>query len=148
MAAAIALFLFGGMTAMLSLQLPIGNLRVPGSGFFPFALGMVLMALAAAQAMQVRLTQPLAAAEPKAASGDATRQVVLFMLAVALATALLKPIGYAPVCFLLMLALLRILGMRQWHVAGPIALLSAAAAHVVFVTWLQIPLPLAGRFGF
>lgn len=51
MTAAIVLFLFGVLTAVLSLQLPIGNLRAPGSGFFPFALGLALMGLAAAQFM-------------------------------------------------------------------------------------------------
>jgi uncharacterized membrane protein len=70
------------------------------------------------------------------------------MGAVVLATALLKPLGYAPVAFLLMLALLQTLGVRKWHVSGLIALFSAAASHVVFVMWLNIPLPAAGWLGF
>lgn len=145
MTAAIALFLFGVLTAVLSLQLPLGNLRMPGSGLFPFALGLALMALAVFQAVQIRLAMPKAA--PAAESRGATRRVTLFMGAVALATALLKPLGYVPVSFLLMLALLRSLGVR-WQVAGLMALLSAAAAQVVFVVWLKIPLPAAGWFGF
>jgi uncharacterized membrane protein len=146
MTAAIALFLFGVLTAALSLQLPIGNLRAPGSGFFPFALGLVLMALAAGQAIQLLLAKPKPA--PAAEGSGATRRVALFMGAVVLATALLKPLGYAPVAFLLMLALLQTLGVRKWHVSGLIALLSAAASHVVFVVWLKIPLPAAGWLGF
>jgi uncharacterized membrane protein len=146
MTAAIALFLFGVLTAVLSLQLPIGNLRAPGSGFFPFALGLALMALAVGQAVQIRLAKPKSVS-PAADSG-ATRRVALFMGAVVLATALLKPLGYAPVAFLLMLALLQTLGVRKWHVSGLIALFSAAASHVVFVMWLNIPLPAAGWLGF
>lgn len=145
MTAAIALFLFGGVTVALSLQLPFGSLRMPGSGLFPFALGLALMALAAFQAVQIRLAMPKSA--PAAESRGATRRVALFMGAVALATALLKTLGYAPVAFLLMLALLRVLGVR-WQTAGLIALISAAASHVVFVVWLKIPLPAAGWPGF
>ena len=40
MTAAISLFVFGAITAALSLQLPLGTLRMPGSGFFPLALGL------------------------------------------------------------------------------------------------------------
>lgn len=147
MIAAIALFLFGGVTAVLSLQLPLGNLRAPGSGFFPFALGLALMALAASQAVQLHLARPKSAAA-KGEGRGAVLRVSAFMGAVAVATALLKPLGYAPVCFLLMLSLLWTLGLRKWHVAGLIALVSAAAAQVIFVLWLQIPLPQAGLFGF
>lgn len=46
MAAGLALLLFGAVTALLSLQLPIGTLRGPGSGLFPLALGLILMGLA------------------------------------------------------------------------------------------------------
>jgi len=83
-------------------------------------------ALAVVQAAQIRLAKPKAAA-PAGDGGGATRRVALFMGAVALATALLKPLGYAPVAFLLMLALLRVLGVR-WQAAGLIALISAAAS--------------------
>jgi len=145
MAAAIALFLFGALTTAFSLQLPLGSLRMPGSGLFPFALGLALMALAALQAAQIRVEKAKATAAGE--DGGTTRRVALFMGAVALATALLRPLGFAPVCFLLMLALLRILGVR-WRAAALIALASAAVSQVVFVTWLKIPLPTAGWLGF
>jgi hypothetical protein len=148
MTAAIALFVFGAVTAALSLQLPLGTPRAPGTGLFPLALGVMLMGLAAVQAVRLHLARPkleppatgtAAALAPK--RDGATQRVVLFMGAVVVATALLQTIGYALVSFLLMLALLWVLGVRKWHVAGVIALASAVTCYFVFVKWLKIPLP-------
>jgi hypothetical protein len=142
--AAISLFAFGAITAALSLQYPLGTLRMPGSGFFPLVLGLALMGLAAGHGVRLHLARRAAAAPaaPAAAPADgAMPRVVLFMGAVAAATALLVPLGYALVSFLLMLALLWVLGLRRWHVCGLIALGSAAASYLVFVQWLKIPLP-------
>jgi hypothetical protein len=143
MPAAIALFLFGAVTAVLSLELRLGTLRAPDSGFFPFGLGVLLMALAAGHAVRLRMAAPTteAPAAPAAAGGGSTRRVLTFMGAGAAATALLEPLGYAIVSFLLMVALLWTLGVRRWAVCGLIALASAAASWLVFVQWLEIPLP-------
>jgi len=143
MAAAVALLLFGGITALLSLQLPVGSLRGPGSGFFPLALGLTLMALAGAHILQLHYAPSTPATEPEAPRGPAgsTGRVVRFVGVVAIATALLEPLGYPLVSFLLMLALLQGLGIRRWHVSGLIALLTAGASYLLFVQWLKIPLP-------
>ena len=151
MTSAIALFAFGLITAALSLQLPIGTVRAPDSGLFPLALGLLLMGLAAGHGAQLYLARPKAApgAPPAAKPGDggATQRVVLFMGAVVAATVLLVPLGYLLTSFLMMLALLWVLGLRRWHVAGLIAVLSAVACQLIFVRWLKIPLP-AGVLGF
>ena len=148
MGAAISLFVFGAITAALSLQLPLGAPRMPGSGFFPLVLGLALMALAAGHGVQLYLARPKAAAPEAptapapAPEGDgATRRVVLFVAGVIAAVALLQPLGYALSSFLLMLVLLQILGIRHWYASVAIALASAAVCYVVFVHWLKIPLP-------
>lgn len=152
MTAAIALFVFGAVTAALSLQLPLGTPRMPGTGLFPLALGVMLMGLAATQAVRLYLArpkpvQPAPAAAPAPERDGATQRVMLFMGAVVVATALLSTLGYALTSFLLMLALLWVLGVRKPHVAGAIALGSAVVCYFVFVQWLKIPLP-AGVLGF
>ncbi len=155
MTAAIALFAFGAVTTLLSLMLHLGTLRAPDSGFFPLVLGVLLMVLAAIHGVQLHLAKapappaapaPPVAPAPPAAEGS-TLKVVLFVGAVALATALFDTLGYTLVSFLLMLGLLQVLGVRKWYVSGGIALVSAAAAQVVFVHWLKIPLP-AGWLSF
>jgi putative tricarboxylic transport membrane protein len=149
MTAAIAWFVFGAITVALSLQYPIGSLWAPGSGLYPLVLGLMLMGLAAAHAVRVGLEQPKPAVTPGAPSwrlDDATRRVLLFMGVVALCTALLQAIGYVASGLLLMLGLLRVFAVR-WGAAALIAAFSAAAAHVLFVRWLDIPMP-AGPLGF
>jgi hypothetical protein len=154
MTAAIAWFVFGAITAALSLQYPLGTLRAPGSGFFPLALGLMLMGLAAAHAVKLRLERPKPAPPkpaiaPEAAAGqraDARRRVLLFVGVMALATALLQPIGYVASSFLLMLGLLKVLGVR-WAVAVAVATGTAIASYFVFVRWLSIPMP-PGPLGF
>ena len=147
MAAAISLFVFGAITAALSLQLPLGALRTPGTGFFPLALGLALMALAAGHGVQLYRARPKAAvpetpAVPAVPEGDgATRRVALFVAGMIAAVALLQPLGYVLSSFLLMLVLLQILGIRRWYTSAAISLISAAACYVVFVRGLKIPLP-------
>jgi len=139
--ASILVFLFGGITMLLSLQLPLGTLRMPGSGLFPLGLGLILMGLAACQMLQPRLR---AAASAKSGGGTAdgsAHRVLVFMGIMALATALLDLLGFPLVAFLLMLALLQLLGVRRWRDSALIALLTAGASYILFVRWLQIPLP-------
>jgi hypothetical protein len=164
MSAAISLLLLGAVAVVLSLRLPVGTLRAPDSGFFPLVLGTLLVALAAAQGLQLwRARRPArveaaggagapAAAEAAEAAqapgrdAGATGRVLAFLGVMAASTALLGPAGYVTASFLLMLGLLRVLGVR-WSVAGVLALACAVAAHVVFVRWLRIPLPV-GPMGF
>lgn len=153
MTAAIAWFVFGAVTAALSLQYPLGTLRAPGSGLFPLALGLMLMGLAAAHAVKLRLERPKAGAAPKAAPAPApgqraegTRRVLLFIGVMALSTTLLQYVGYVAASFLLMLGLLKVLGAR-WGTALLVAAASAVASHFLFVRWLAIPMP-PGPFGF
>ena len=147
MGAAISMFVFGAITAALSLQLPLGALRTPGTGFFPFALGLALMALAAGRGIQLYLARPKVAtpetpAAPAVPEHDgATRRVALFVAGLITTVALLQPLGYVLSSFLLMLVLLQILGLGRWYLSVAVALVSAAACYLVFVRWLKIPLP-------
>ena len=142
MAASILVFLFGGITMLLSLQLPLGTLRMPGSGLFPLGLGLLLMGLAACQMLQPRLRAAASAKSGGGGTGDGSaHRVLVFMGIMALATALLDLLGFPLVAFLLMLALLQLLGVRRWRDSALIALLTAGASYILFVRWLQIPLP-------
>lgn len=136
------LLLFGAVTALLALQLPLGRLHAPGSGLFPLVLGLVLMGLAAGHLGQVVVARAASAA-PAASARPLTRisRVVLFLATLALATGLLNTLGYPLVAFFLMLALLEILDLRRRRNAVMIAASAAALAYLLFVQWLRIPLP-------
>ncbi len=136
------LLLLGGVTALASLQLPLGTLHRPGSGFFPLILGVLLMVLAAGHLAQTwGSTSGWMSAAPASVGWGSVGRVLLFLGAIALATALLEPLGFPLMAFLLMVALLEILGVRRRRDSVLIALCTAIAAYVLFVHWLQIPLP-------
>lgn len=136
------IFLFGAVTCYFSLQMPIGTFRSAGSGLFPLGLGILLMGLSVILLVK-SWARSKAAGEKKRQRErpQAAKQVILFMGAVVLATLLLKRLGYPVTAFLLLFALLRILGVRRWVYNLSLSFLTAAGAYVLFVLWLQIPLP-------
>jgi putative tricarboxylic transport membrane protein len=139
---AIAIFLFGMLTIFFSLRMPIGTFRAAGSGMFPLCLGILLVVLSGIHLIRVHSQdeQPVEKKPQHGIPGSA-KQVIFFIGAMALATLLFNPLGFPLMSFLLMLALLRILGMRRWSHAVSISIFSAAASYFLFVQWLQIPLP-------
>lgn len=136
--------LFGIATALLSLTLPVGTFRAPGSGLFPLCLGLLLMALAAIFLLNLRVRPPLQA-QPDAeipSAPESSKQVLLFLGMSAIAILLLGPLGYPPSALVLLVALLRILGIKQWRMNLLISSVTTGVAYLVFVHWLKIPLPM------
>jgi putative tricarboxylic transport membrane protein len=139
----VVLFLFGVITVLLSLRLPIGTFRAAGSGLFPLLLGLLLMLLAGLYLARLWLRGDRMGPARDAGPGvpAARMQLTLFLGAMLLATLLYNPLGYPLNSFLLMLALLRILGIRRWRSNLLISIATAVASYVLFVRWLDIPLP-------
>lgn len=135
-------FFFGAAAAYFSLKMPIGTFRAAGSGLFPLGLGILLMGLSLVLLIKVYV-QAKATREKTTPSEvpRSAKQVILFVSAITVATLLFKPLGYPLVSFLLLFALLRILGMRRWVYSLSLSLLTATGVYFLFVLWLQIPLP-------
>jgi len=142
-AGGILLLLFGLVTTLLSLRLPVGTFRAAGSGLFPLILGLLLMLLAGLYLVRLWLQAGGAAParEPGPGAPTARKQLTFFLGAMLLATLLYNPLGYPLNSLLLMLALLRILGIRRWRVNLVISIATAVASYFLFVRWLDIPLP-------
>ena len=140
---AILLFFFGGITAVLSLSMPLGTFRMAGAGMFPFCLGILLMLLSGGFLLKLFLKGKKTAERKGRATGlpGATQQLNLFFGAMVLATLFFNTLGYPLVAFLLMSALLRILGVKRWILNILISLVTAVGSYVLFVQCLQIPLP-------
>jgi len=136
-------FLFGGITAVLSLQMPIGTFRMAGSGLFPLCLGILLMLLSLLFLLNLLFGKKAApqTGEPIAATPANAKQVLQFLGITAVATVCLGILGYPAFCFLIMLFLLRILGIRRPALLLGISVLTAAGAYLLFVWFLKIPLP-------
>lgn len=139
----IVIFLFGGLTALLSLKMPIGTFRMPGTGMFPLILGIILMVLSVVFILKIffqgRKEQVKREAHIK--SSESPLQMILFLGAMALATLFFNQLGYPLTSFLLMVALLRILGMKRWGLNILISLVTSVGSYFVFVQWLRIPMP-------
>lgn len=137
------ILLFGAVTVILSVQMPIGTFRVAGSGLFPLCLGVLLMALSAAFIVKALWTVEDKVTEDT--RGEEERgsllPVVAFLAILALATLLLTTLGYPVVSFLLMVGLLRILGSKRWPLNLTVSLVTAVGSHAVFIYLLKIPLP-------
>jgi putative tricarboxylic transport membrane protein len=140
--AGVVIFLFGAVTTFLSLSMPIGTFRKSGTGMFPLILGILLMFLSGLFLLRLFL-KTRGTPEKSSAGGipGSSKQLLLFFGTMVLVTLLFNRLGYPLSSFLLMLALLRILGVKRWKINLPISFVAAAVCYLLFVEWLKIPLP-------
>ena len=116
---------------------PLDTLAVPGPGVVPLVAGLVLLALAGWQLAAAR--QP--------ADEAATTGVPLAFTPLALATVLvlyaatLPRLGFGLASFGLVFAAARLMGLGGWWRPTVLALGATVLSHVIFVTWLGVPLP-------
>jgi hypothetical protein len=140
--AGMVIFIFGGVTAALSLRMRIGTFRMPGTGMFPLILGILLMFLSCIFLLKLLYQhKKTTARRESAAERGSPVQLILFFGTMVLATAFFNQLGYPLTSFLLMLALLRILGMKRWTFNIFISFVTAVGSYFLFVQWLKIPLP-------
>jgi putative tricarboxylic transport membrane protein len=137
----VVILLFGSVTALLSLQLPLGTFRMAGSGLIPLCLGILLVLLSAVHLLQNHLRRRRQGGAEKVVVPASVFPVLLFSGSMILAAIFLKVIGYFLVSFLLVFSLLGILGAKRWLFNAILSLVMAVAAHLLFVQWLKIPLP-------
>ena len=138
----IVIFLFGAVTTLLSLSMPIGTFRTPGTGMFPLILGILLMFLSGL--FLLRLFLKTQATREKSSTVEilgSSRQLILFFGTMVLVTLFFNRLGYPLSSFLLMLALLKTLGMKRWSLNILLSLGTAAVCYFLFVQWLNIPMP-------
>ena len=138
----IVIFLFGGVTILLSLRMPIGTFRIAGTGMFPLILGILLMFLSCIFLLKLLYKYKKTTARRDAvAEHGSPVQLILFFGTMVLATLFLNRLGYPLISFLLMLGLLRILGIKRWGLNILISVVAAVGSYFLFVQWLNIPLP-------
>ncbi len=137
------IFLFGAITALLSLSMPLGTFRMAGAGLFPFCLGILLMILSGFFLLKIYFQgrKQTEKKERGASKAGSPGTLALFFGSMVFSTLFFNTLGYPLVSFLLMVSLLRTLGMKRWGVNVLISVVTAAGSYVLFVQWLQIPLP-------
>jgi putative tricarboxylic transport membrane protein len=139
----IVLFLLGGATVLLSLKMPIGTFQMAGTGMFPLILGILLMFLSCLLLFKLfyQGKKTTVRRDPVSKVRGSPIHLILFFGTMVLATAFFNQLGYPLSSFLLMVALLRILGMKRWRVTLPLSFITAVVCYFIFVQFLKIPLP-------
>jgi putative tricarboxylic transport membrane protein len=134
--AALALAL-GASAIFESAKLPLGTVRNPGEGFFPWWTSAVIVLLALFLLIQALTSRR--SINPQT-PGRITK-VTALLLGLAAYTFLLDLLGYLFCTFFLVLFMLRATDPHRWSVALGMALLTAVGSYVVFAVWLSVPLP-------
>lgn len=120
-----------------SLQMPLGTLNMPGAGFFPLVLGLLLGVLALL----------LAAVEGRATASDDTaaptewRGVICLAASVLAAAWLFERTGFLVTMAAFLTVTTAVLGRIAWWRSAAMAVVGSATAWVVFVRVLKIALP-------
>ena len=140
--AGMVILIFGGITAALSLRMPIGTFRMAGTGMFPLILGILLMFLSCIFLLKLFYQHKKTTARRDSVSERGSpAQLILFFGTMVLSTAFFNQLGYPLTSFLLMFALLRILGIKRWGLNILISLFTSVGSYFLFVKWLNIPMP-------
>ena len=136
--------LFSAITCFAASRLSMGDFQEPGSGFFPFAVGLLTGFLAL-----VALFQSLKLKGDK--EGGVRERLrwwnIVIILAALLAYGLsIEKIGFMINTFLFMVLLLKVVNPQTWTKAILIGLLTAISSDLVFNVLLgaQIPLGIIG----
>lgn len=122
----------------------------PGAGFFPFWLSLIGAGLCIALLVEARPrragAEPAREPERLLPRGRAAGRVLAIVAALALAAALIEPLGYRLTALLFLAGLLPALGARAPLAVAVVALLGSFGVYVVFNDWLDVVLPV-GWFG-
>jgi len=114
-----------------------------GSGMFPLILGILLMILSVIFVLRIFFQGKKGQIKEEAPSesSESPVQLILFLGTMVLVTVFFNQLGYLLSSFLLMVALLRILGVKRWRFTLPLSFITAVVCHFIFVHFLKIPLP-------
>ncbi len=138
-----AFFIVAGLLVMaLSGDLPMGRLSMPGAGFLPRIVAVLMIVLGAALALRAHESGPLAAID-----WSDLRHALPVVAITAAAIALYERIGFITVMIALVLGLLLIIERRSVWRAAIYSGVLVVLAFGLFAKALKAPLPI-GPFGF
>jgi putative tricarboxylic transport membrane protein len=134
-------------TCISATHLQIGSFANPGSGFFPFVLGMVTGFLSLVMLVIARFGKREAQEERKLWSGPGRKKVLYLLIALIFYGLVLETLGYTLTTFLLFIFLLAGVYPQRWYVVIGGALFASLGSYVIFQLGLTVQLP-RGFLGF
>ena len=124
-----------------SMTYPVGRLRQPGPGLFPFLLGLLLILFALILLKRsASLRWPEEGAKPFFLPGG-WKRVGSIGVILLFATFAFESIGYLLTFFFLLVALMWRAGLKSWRIILLTAFFATLGIYVVFVLLLNQPLP-------
>jgi hypothetical protein len=129
--------LFGAVTALMSLQLKLWVSFGPGPGFFPFAMGMLLVLLALLWVVETRRVGF------NVAESVSRVRVVSVIASLLVLVALMEPIGFQISMALFLFFHLRVIGRQGWIMTIVVTALGSFGAFALFNNVLGVRLPVA-----
>ncbi|OGP68733.1 MAG: hypothetical protein A2170_04785 [Deltaproteobacteria bacterium RBG_13_53_10] len=132
----------GGFLTWQSVGLSVGSPRVPGPGFFPFCLSLVLVGVSL-----IIFFQGIKRSSLTLEKGLKRSRVAIALGAIFAFPLVPEPVGYLVSTFLLMWLLLKLMVKKAWWFAPGVACLISLASYILFKVWLKVLLP-SGLLGF
>ena len=143
--AAAALAGLAGYVLFESTKLRIGSFRVPQTGFFPRALGVLLILLTVSELVRA-WRQPESANAPGKIDSEGWFRICATLATMLGFALVLERLGFLLATFLLMVLLLRAIEAPRWPKVFIVALVTALLSYGLFAWLLGVPLP-AGILG-
>ena len=125
-----------------SWRLGLGTVSEPESGFMPFVLGLVIIALSAILLVESSVAVKRAPGQKVSLWSEADWKKILWVSLLLLTYSLLLPkIGYTLATFLLTVFLLKGGESMKWMTSLVIGFLTSIITYYVFGVWLSVPFP-------
>jgi len=141
---AFAGLLVGGFYLVEAARYPRGTPAQPGPGLFPLLVGVLFLLSAAAVGVESVLSRKDHSVDRP--TGDRLWRLVTVGLATLAYIVVLPYAGHSVAGTLLVLTVLRVMGIRRWALAVPVAVATGLGSYYLFGILLGAPIP-AGIWG-
>ena len=132
----------GVLQCVESFSLGLGSVMEPGTGFMPFVMGLVMVALAIALLLESSFEMKKRPVARVSLWSDVYWKRVVYIAVSMLAYAVLLPkLGYLLDTFLVVVALLKSGEPVKWPTAIVVGALTAGFSYVLFGVWLNVSFP-------
>ena len=143
----VVLFLASAAVAVESLSLKFYTPLGPGPGFFPFWLALVLAILSVVVTARATFLPVAPMRDDFVPSTAGLVRLAATIGALAATVGLMRPLGFRLTMLGFYMVLFLSLGRQRLLLSLLIAVLGSFGVYQIFVTWLDVPLPI-GRLGF
>jgi hypothetical protein len=111
---------------------------VPGPGFMPLLLGIIMLIIAGGLSFRAFLLNP---PSPETIEKGSLLRVLMVVSGLILYSLLLAYIGFTVLTLLFLGVFMRLLGVKNWWTILLVSVAATVVAVLVFDKWLHVPFP-------